>query len=122
LPLEIDVAPLHVRVDLLREAGLDLPQTWDELREAAKKVQNPPFLYGFGLALGRSNDAESNLRNIIWSFGGQEFAEDGRTIVFDSPETRAAFQFVADMFKKDGTIPRSALTWDDAGNNRAYQS
>ena len=58
----------------------------------------------------------------MWSFGGKVMAKDGKTVVFDSPETRAAYQFVADMFLKDRTIPHSALTWDDAGNNVAYQT
>ena len=49
-------------------------------------------------------------------------AADGKTVTFDSPETRAAYQFVADMFLKDRTIPRAALTWDDSGNNVAYQT
>ena len=43
-------------------------------------------------------------------------------MTFNSPETRAAYQFVADMFLKDRTIPRAALTWDDSGNNVAYQT
>ena len=73
-------------------------------------------------AVSNANDAESNLRNVIWSFGGKVMAEDGKTVVFNSPETRAAYQFIADMFLKDRTIPRAALTWDDCGNNIAYQT
>jgi len=74
------------------------------------------------MTVSNSNDAEGQIRNVMWSFGGKVMAADGRTVVFDSPKTRAAYQFVADMFLKDRTIPRSALTWDDSGNNVAFQT
>ena len=123
VPLEVDVSPMFARTDLLEEAGLGLPKTWDELRAAAKAIQaKHPNISGFGMTVSNSNDAEGAIRNVIWSYGGKVMAEDGKTITFDSPETRAAYQFVADMFLTDRTIPRSALTWDDAGNNIAYQT
>jgi multiple sugar transport system substrate-binding protein len=123
VPIEVDVSPMNVRTDLFEKAGKPLPKTWEELREAVKVIQQQnPLVAGFGLPVSNAADAEGNLRNIVWSFGGAEFAEDGRTVTIDSPETRAAFQFVADMFLVDRTIPRSALTWDDAGNNTAYQT
>ena len=123
LPLEVDVTPLFARKDLLDEIGKPLPTTWDELRVDAKEIQTKhPQISGFGMTVSNSADAEAAIRIVMWSFGGKVMAEDGKTIVFDSPETRAAYQFVADMFLKDRTIPHSALTWDDAGNNVAYQT
>jgi multiple sugar transport system substrate-binding protein len=123
LPLEVDVAPLIVRTDLLKQVGMDIPKTWDELRAAAKAIQaKNPMIYGLGLTMSTANDAEGQLRMLMRSFGGQMFSEDGKTVTFDSPETRAAFQFAADMALEDRTIPRAALTWDDAGNNVAYQT
>jgi multiple sugar transport system substrate-binding protein len=123
LPLEVDVDPMFVRKDLLDEIGKPVPRSWDELREDAKLIQaKHPQIAGFGMTVSNSNDAEGQIRNLVWSFGGKVMAEDGRTVVFDSPETRAAYQFVADMFLQDRTIPRAALTWDDSGNNIAYQT
>ena len=123
LPLEVDVDPMFVRKDLLEEIGKPVPRTWDELREAARLIQaKHPQISGFGMTVSNSNDAEGQIRNAIWSFGGEVMAADGKTVVFNSPETRAAYQFVADMFLKDRTIPRAALTWDDSGNNIAYQT
>jgi len=123
LPIEVDVDPMFARKDLLDEIGKPVPRTWDELREAAKLIQaRHPQVAGFGMTLSNCNDAESQIRNVLWSFGGKVMAADSKTVVFDSPETRAAYQFVADMFLKDRTIPRAALTWDDSGNNIAYQT
>lgn len=123
LPLEVDVAPIFARKDLLDEIGKPLPTTWEELRADSKAIQaRHPIISGFGMTVSNSNDAEAAIRVMIWSFGGKVMDKDGKTVVFDSPETRAAYQFVADMFLKDRIIPHSALTWDDAGNNVAYQT
>ncbi len=100
-----------------------MPTTWEELRADAKAIQaKHPIVSGFGMTVSNSNDAEAAIRVVMWSFGGKVMDKDGKTVVFDSPETRAAYQFVADMFLKDRIIPHSALTWDDAGNNVAYQT
>ncbi|HYO82934.1 MAG TPA: extracellular solute-binding protein, partial [Bryobacteraceae bacterium] len=89
VPLEVDVVPMFARVDLLQEVGLKEPQTWEELRQAARAIQSKnPMVSGFGLPVSTANDAESLIRMIIWSFGGAEFASDGKTITFNSPETR----------------------------------
>ncbi len=123
LPLEVDVAPMFVRKDLLDEVGKPVPDTWDELRADAKLIQaKHPSISGFGMTVSNTNDAEGQIRNMIWSFGGQVMAADGKTVTFDTPQVKAAYQFVADMLLKDRTIPRAALTWDDSGNNIAYQT
>lgn len=121
VPLEVDLTPMYARTDLLEGVGMGVPTTWEELRAAAKAiVEKDRSISGFGMPVSMSNDAESIMRMVVWSFGGAMFDEDGN-VTWDSPETRAAYQFVADMFE-EGTIPRSALTWDDGGNNTAYQT
>jgi multiple sugar transport system substrate-binding protein len=123
VPLEVDVSPLFVRRDLCRQVGREVPTTWAELRETARLIQaRNPTIAGFGLVVSTANDAEGQIRNLIWSFGGKVMERDGRTVAINSAETRAAYQFVADMFLADRTIPRAALTWDDAGNNAAFQT
>ena len=123
LPLEVDVTPMFARKDLLDEIGKPLPADLGGVARRWQAIQTKhPQISGFGMTVSNSNDAESAIRMMIWSFGGKVMAEDGKTVVFNSPETRAAYQFVADMFLKDRIIPHSALTWDDAGNNVAYQT
>ena len=75
------------------------------------------MIQAFGLPVSNANDAEGQIRQIIWSFGGAMFAKDGKTVTFNSPETRAAYQFIADMVA-EGTIPRSAA---DLGRCRQQQ-
>jgi multiple sugar transport system substrate-binding protein len=122
LPVEISLSPMYVRTDLLEQVGMGLPETFEELREASQKiVEADPQIAAFGLPTSNANDAEGALRRIVWSWGGAMFAEDGETITWDSPETVEAYRFIKEMFD-EGTIPRSTLTWDDGGNNTAYQT
>ncbi len=122
VPLEVDVFPMFARTDLLKEAGLEIPKTWDELRAAAKAItEKNPQVAGLGITLSNANDAEMQMRMLVWSFGGAMFSEDGKTATWNTPETVAAYQYIADMFA-EGLIPKTVLTWDDAGNNTAYQT
>ena len=45
-PSEGDTAWMWYRKDLLEEAGIAVPQTWDEYLAAAQALNNPPELYG----------------------------------------------------------------------------
>lgn len=121
-PLEVDVVPMFARKDLLEQVGLGLPTTLEEFRAAAQAIlKADPTITAFGHPTSTSNDSESQTRMILWSFGAEMFNADGTEATWNSPETVAGYQFIADMFA-EGTIPRSTLTWDDAGNNTAYQT
>jgi multiple sugar transport system substrate-binding protein len=122
VPLEVDVVPMYARTDLLEAQGLGIPTTWEELRTASQKILAADrTITPFAMPTSTANDADGQIKQVVWSFGGAMFAEDGKTVTWNSPETKAAYQFLADMFA-EGTIPRSTLTWDDAGNNTAYQT
>jgi len=122
LPLEVDIVPMFARTDLLKDVGLEVPKTLEELRTASQAILKAnPGITAFGMTLSSANDAESFARMIVLSYGGEMFDTTGKTITWNSPETVAAYQYIADMFA-EGTIPRSTLTWDDAGNNTAYQT
>ena len=122
LPIEIDISPMYARKDLLAKVGLPMPQNLEDMRNAAKAIlKADPTIQPFGLPVSSANDAEGQIRQIIWAFGGAMFSKDSKTVTFNSPEVIAAYQFIADMFA-EGTIPRAALSWDDAGNNNAYQT
>lgn len=120
VPLAINPWPIHARIDLLEKAGLEFPKTWDEFVETCHKLQHRPF-YGFGMCLGTYADATNNIMQICWCYGGKTVDENEK-VVFDSPGNVAGFRFIADMYLNHKIIPRGAISWDNAGNNKAYQS
>jgi len=122
IPQSVSPWPLVTRVDLLDAAKVDPPKTWDELIEVCKKLQKPPKLTGFGMCLGLHTDTDNNIINMIWNYGGKLIEADDKTIALNSPGTVQAVKVIADMYLKHKIIPKGAISWDNQGNNKAYQS
>ena len=122
VPQSVSPRPLVTRMDLLDAAKVDPPKTWDELVEVCQKLQKPPKLTGYGMCLGLQGDADSEVMNLIWSYGGKLVEADSKTVALHSQGTIAAVQLVADMYHKHKIIPKGAVGWDNTGNNKAYQS
>ncbi|MDP9145408.1 MAG: extracellular solute-binding protein, partial [Actinomycetota bacterium] len=66
VPLAVNPWPVHARLDLLEQAKVEYPKTWDEFIETSKKIQSPPRLFAFGLCLGLVEDTTDNVMNILW--------------------------------------------------------
>jgi len=122
VPQSVSPWPLVTRMDLLEAAKVEPAKTWDEFIEVCKKLQKPPKLTGYGMCLGLQNDTDNNVMNMIWCYGGKLVEADNKTVALHSKETVAAVQLIADMYLKHKIIPKGAISWDNTGNNKAYQS
>ncbi len=122
VPQSVSPWSLITRLDLLEAAKVDPPKTWEEFIEVCKKLQKPPRLTGYGMCLGLQSDADNNIMNTIWGYGGKLVEADNKTVALHSPGTVAAVQLIADMFSKHKIIPKGTIAWDNTGNNKAYQS
>ena len=122
VPQSVSPWPLVTRMDLLEAAKVDPPKTWDEFIEVCKKLQKPPKLTGYGICLGLQNDTDNNVMNMIWGYGGKLVEADDKTVALNSPGTVQAVQLIADMYNKHKIIPKGTISWDNQGNNKAYQS
>ena len=80
---------------MLEEAGLGVPTHWDEYVAAAKKMTGKGR-YGASLPYGKG----AMLNTVMWTFiyqaGGLVVGPDG-SVVFNSPETVAAVEFMKEM-------------------------
>ena len=110
-------AAWNYRVDHFAAAGINaFPDSFDDLLTAAKALhaKGTPI----GMTLGHaSGDGRSTNYPVLWGFGGQEFAEDGRTVTLDSPQTLRAVEWYAEIYKY--FIP-GTTAWLDADNNQAF--
>jgi multiple sugar transport system substrate-binding protein len=121
-PLAVNPWPVHARIDLLEKAKVDYPKTWDEFIETSKKIQDPPRLFAFGICLGLVEDTSDNVMNILWCYGGKMVEADNKTVVMNSPENAAGVKVIEAMFKTHKIIAPGSISWDNSGNNKAYQS
>src|SRR5262245_65574583 len=122
VPQSVSPWPMVTRLDLLEQAKVDYPKTWDEFVEVCKKLQKPPKLTGFGLCLGLQNDTDNNVMNMIWCYGGKLVDADNKTVALHSKGTIQAVQLIADMFHRHKITKTGALAWYTTGNKKAYQS
>ena len=121
VPLAFTAPGMYLRMDQWEKTGMDIPTTWEELKEGAKLMNDPANgFYGLGFAMGASGggDAEGFCRTIILDWGGIPADENGKVTV-NSPETLEALKFIASLYE-EGLIPPDAITGDDSWNNNAY--
>jgi len=83
---------LWVRKDLMQKAGIDkIPDTWDELRAAAKKMQGGG-IYGVPLPFAKNSATSFVVTTLIHGAGGQIFTPDLQ-VAIDSDATANALEF-----------------------------
>lgn len=108
VPLFQNIFTTAYNVDIFEAAGLDLPKTWDDVRDAA------PVLAEQGISVMDYSGMTEQTLNLsfypfLWQAGGTVFSEDGTDIAFDSKEGIEALQFLVDL-KEMGGLPADAAT------------
>ncbi|MHA0855612.1 ABC transporter substrate-binding protein [Paenibacillus sp. CMAA1364] len=79
IPLYSHAQVMWYRKDLLEKAGLEVPTTWDELFEAAKKINHPEDVYGLSVPMGLGDLLATRFLNFyVRSAGETLITEDGK--------------------------------------------
>jgi multiple sugar transport system substrate-binding protein len=93
VPVQANVQLLYYRKDLFEAAGLKPPKTLDELEAAAKKLHNPPSVYGF-VARGRKTQAPYTWSHWLYANGGSWLTPDGKPGINTPAALTAVNQYV----------------------------
>jgi multiple sugar transport system substrate-binding protein len=111
VPQPIDMQFAVYRKSLLEEAGLEPPQTLDELVAAAAALTTGDMK---GLFLG--NDGGPSVMNgpILWSAGADYLTEDAQ-FGFDSEPVYAAMTKLQELFNSDSLLLGAPTDWFDPG-------
>lgn len=122
IPMQSDLSVMYARLDLMEKATgkRAAPDTWDAVEEVARKVNDPPKLYGIGFTLGRTPDGDGNIIRLLRADGGTLVDKDGKPAI-NSDGTINALTRVQKWWK-DKLIPQDSPSWDDSKNNASYQS
>lgn len=97
LPMQSDAGMLYYRKDILEDAGLRPPRTWTELVNQAKKLQNPPDLWGF---VWQGNEYEGlicDYLELVWGAGGALLNEEGKVVLDEETGAVDALKFMYDV-------------------------
>jgi multiple sugar transport system substrate-binding protein len=126
IPYNMQGGGQFARKSVFEGAGID-PTTlasYEQRRDACLKVSDPSKdMYGWGLTVNTGGDATGFVESVIHNWGGHYTNEGITEVTFNSPETIAAVQFLAEIYTSDTyapMLPPGIMSWDDSSNNEAY--
>lgn len=88
LPETQSFSMMFVREDILAELNIDIPKTWDDVKEAI------PVLQANNMQIGMNND----VKIFLYQSGGELFADGGMRINLDSNVALESFNTMCEMF------------------------
>ena len=98
VPPTLGIMFMMYRKDLFREAGLTVPETWDQYLDALAKITAGKKVKGTNLFMGQIHCIHQLLVS-MWSNGGYMFGTPNGPIVLDSPENVDTVKFLQKMWK-----------------------
>ncbi|MEU9397814.1 sugar ABC transporter substrate-binding protein [Streptomyces sp. NPDC048324] len=101
----VSTVALFYNKDMLAEAGVSVPGTWDELKAAAAELTRPGR-YGMAVDANATFESAWQFLPFLWSNGGDEKQ-------LDSPQAAQALQLWVDLVKR-GSMSKSVLNWTQA--------
>ncbi len=88
LPETQGFSMMFVREDILADLNIDIPETWDDIKEAI------PVLQANNMQIGMQRDPKI----FLYQQGGELFADDGMRVNLDSNLALESFNTMCDMF------------------------
>ncbi|MEE8424484.1 MAG: ABC transporter substrate-binding protein, partial [Elusimicrobiota bacterium] len=120
VPSQSDGGMLYYRSDLLEKHGLRPPETWDELVAAAKKIQDPPRLWGFVFQGKQYEGLVCNFLEVLWGNGGEVIDGVGVVRVDELPAVEA-LSWLVDAVHKHKISPQGVLTYQEEEARHMFQ-
>lgn len=112
VPCYYTPSPGVYRKDYFEEAGVNPPDTWEDLLKAAEKLYQTG--HPVGLPISHCGDSNDWLFQVLAAFGAHAVDQNGE-VTINSDQTKEAINYVKNLFKY---MPQDVLSWDGAGNNR----
>jgi len=120
IPWFTDAGVLYYRRDLLEEAGLDVPETWDEFRTACDALASDPDVDGYVWQGARYEGLVCNFLEFLWSIGGSIEPDRLRD---ETPSVRNEVAAALALMKSlvdEGYSPQSVLTYKEEDARRVF--
>jgi multiple sugar transport system substrate-binding protein len=124
LPYFLDPRVLYYRKDLFDQHQLPPPKTWDDIYNAAKVLNSPPNVYGFGVG-GKYPNVMTGFEYFYFNSGKDvapvHFGQN-HELLFNSPQGVKALSFLDKLVKEKLTNPNPTdVEWEN-GVQPIFQS
>lgn len=111
LPHNSNCLALWYDEDMLNEAGVKIPETWDELMEAAKALTKDGV---YGLAISAVKNEEGVFQFLPWLLSAGADVEN-----LDSPEAVRALTYITEMVQQ-GYMSNEIINWTQADVQKQF--
>jgi multiple sugar transport system substrate-binding protein len=105
VPFGSNCVALFYNKDMYTAAGIEVPQTWEEFRIAAR-VLTSDRVRGIVFSATQSEEGTFNFMPWLWSAGGDSFQ-------IDSSQGIRALTMIRNLVN-DGSLPREVINWTQA--------
>ncbi len=122
MPLRADGGMLYYRKDLLKQVGAEPPETFEELMEISKQIQDKNLAeWGF-IWQGKQYEGLSALfTEVLKGFGGFWVDPETNEVGLDRPEAIAAVEFLRQTIE-EGISPKDVTTYSEEETRLLFQS
>jgi multiple sugar transport system substrate-binding protein len=111
-----NVQLLYYRADLLKQAGLAAPKTWQDVLAVCAKLNDPPKTYGFVSRGEKGNGIRYDWQSVMLAEGAnvaKDPAAGDYTVTINSPQGKAALDLYIDLLKRCGPANYGSLGQGD---------
>ncbi|NYI03732.1 ABC transporter substrate-binding protein [Allostreptomyces psammosilenae] len=122
VPLFTDQGFLVYRQDLLEQAGLPVPTTWEELRETAKRLQDSGAVeHGYVAQWANYEGLTVNWTEFAADADTSILNPDATEAAIDSPESLRALEFMRSLIE-EGVTPAATTTFQEQQAQQLFTS
>ena len=113
IPIQLETQMLFYRTDILQEAGVEVPRTFEELEQVAEAIDDPDGTRAF-VSRGAGAAAVTQIATYLFNYGANWTEEGSDTAAFDSPEGVEAIDFYSRMISSYGPQGVVNMSWEEA--------
>ena len=119
LPFRTDVGVLYYRKDLLEAAGLEPPETFEELMQISQTLQNQQIRWGY-VWQGQAEALSAMFVEILKGYGGFWINSQTGAVGLDQPEAIQAVAFLRNTIEQ-GISPQGITTYEEEETRRLFR-
>lgn len=112
LPLRTDAGVLYGRADLLSQANLSPPRTFNQLTQTARQLMQPPQCWGYVFQGMQYEGLVVNFLEVLQGWGGEVLDSQGR-VVLDQPAAVAALRWLRELVAAPALSPPGVTTYQE---------
>ncbi len=120
VPWFTDAGVLYYRSDLLDEAGVSVPETWEDFVRVCKNVATPLGMDGYVWQGARYEGLVCDFLEFLWGTGGTLNPEALASDPADAERSVARALRLMRSLIEDGVTPESVLTYKEEDSRRVF--